>query len=82
MVPRRLFNFRMQWENNGTVDIRTMRCLFALREFSNVLAEKGVEAARQAIPHDEEASRYANAVLGGREKRRKMVKADRVAGIS
>jgi hypothetical protein len=64
--------------DNGTVDIRTMRCLFALREFSNVLAEKGVEAARLAIPHDEEASRYANAVLGGREKRREMVKADRV----
>jgi len=43
-----------------------------------VLAEKGVEAARLVIPHDEEASRYANAVLGGREKRREMVKADRV----
>ena len=62
----------------GIVDIRTMRCLFALREFSKVLAEKGVEAARQAVPHDKEASRYAVAVLRGREKMREMVKADRV----
>ena len=64
--------------DNGTVDIRTMRCLFGLREFSKVLAEKGVEAARQAVPHDKEASRYAVAVLHGRERMREMVKPDRV----
>ena len=62
----------------GIVDTRTMRCLFALREFSKVLAEKGVEAARQAVPHDKEASRYAVAVLRGRKKMREMVKPDRV----
>jgi hypothetical protein len=64
--------------SDGTVDIRTMRCLFVLREFSSALAEKGVEAARQVMPRDKEASRFAEAVLLGREKTRETVKPNRV----
>ena len=52
--------------------------LFALREFCNVLAEKGTETARQFIPHDKEASRFAVAVLLGREKLRETVKPNHV----
>jgi hypothetical protein len=64
--------------SDGTVDIRTMRCLFVLREFSSVLAEKGTEAARQIMPDDKDASRFAVAVLLGREKKRETVKPSHV----
>lgn len=64
--------------SDGTVDIRTMRCLFVLREFSSVLAEKGTEAARQIMPDDKDASRFAVAVLRGREKKRETMKPSHV----
>ena len=64
--------------SNGVVDVKTMSSLFALQEFSHVLTGKGVAAARQALPEDDEASRYAVAVLRGREKLRATVRADRV----
>ena len=62
--------------SNGIVDVETMSSLFALQEFCHVLAGKGVAAARQALPQDDEALRYAVAVLRGREKLRATVKAD------
>ena len=65
-------------QDDGTVDVKTMRCLFALREFSKVLAEKGVEAARQVMPRDKDASRYAAAVLLGRDTIRQTLKANHV----
>ena len=64
--------------SDGTVDIKTMRCLFVLREFSSVLAEKGTEAARQIMPDDKDASRFAVAVLRGREKKRETMKPSHV----
>ena len=64
--------------SDRTVDVRTMRCLFALREFCSVLAEKGTEAARQIMPHDKDASRFAVAVLLGREKKREMMRPSHV----
>ncbi len=78
MVPRQSIHFPYGVQDDGTVDIKTMRCLFALREFSKVLAEKGVEAARQVMPRDKDASRYAAAVLLGRDTIRQTVKANHV----
>ena len=71
-------NFPYAVGGNEIVDVRTMSSLFALQEFSHVLAGKGVAAARQALPQDEEATRYALAVLRGREKLTATVRADRV----
>ena len=63
---------------NGSVDVAVMECLFELEEFSKVLAEQGVEAARQFVPQDKRISRYATSVLHGRAQNRKTVQPGRV----
>ncbi len=51
---------------DGTVDIETMEVTFALAEFLETLATKGLDAASRVAPRDGPAARFATAVLRGR----------------